>query len=76
MKIEDSKLLIEDKIEYDDYAQLLELASSDDVEEIIVDTNDIHPSIFQLLFVLSKDKKITVEDEFNKRFFDNLKLAE
>ncbi|MEA3498150.1 MAG: hypothetical protein U9R16_03725 [Campylobacterota bacterium] len=75
MNLVENKLLIDEKIEYDDYKELLELVSSDDIEEIIVETNDIHPSIFQLLFVLSKDKKITVEDEFNKRFFDNLKLA-
>ena len=49
--------------------------SNDNIKEIVVKTNDIHPSIFQLLLVLSKDKKVTIDDEFNQRFFDNLKLA-
>lgn len=76
MNIVDNVLLIAEKIEYDDCQELLELASNDAVKEIVVETNDIHPSIFQLLFILSKDKKITIEDEFNKRFFNNLKLTD
>ncbi len=75
MKIDENRLLLDTKLEYDDCTQLLELASLDDIDEIVVETNDIHPSIFQLLFILSKEKKITVEDEFNQRFFENLKLA-
>ncbi len=75
MKIADDTLLIDDKIEYEDCSELLTLASNDNIKEIVVKTNDIHPSIFQLLLVLSKDKKVTIDDEFNKRFFDNLKLA-
>ena len=76
MNIIDNILLITEKIEYDDYQELLELASNNVVKEIVLETNDIHPSIFQLLFILSKDKKITIDDEFNKRFFDNLKLTD
>ena len=75
MNVDGDKLIIDDKIDAEDYEELLELASNDEVKQIIVDTNDIHPAIFQILFVLSKEKKIVIEDEFNQRFFENLKLA-
>ncbi|MEA3554776.1 MAG: hypothetical protein U9R39_10320 [Campylobacterota bacterium] len=75
MEIEANKLLINEQIDYDDCSEFLELASNEDVEEIIVDTNDIHPSIFQLLLIYSDDKKITINDEFNQRFFNNLSLT-
>ncbi len=72
MNIEDNKLYISEKIDYEDCDELINL--SNNVEEIVVEANDIHPAIFQLLLVLSKTKNIIVEDEFNKRFFENLKI--
>ncbi len=75
MNIVDNILIIDDKIEYEDSQEFIDLASSD-IVEIVVDTNDVHPAIFQLLLVMSKDNKIIIEDEFNKRFFDNLKLTD
>ena len=75
MNIVENKLIINDQIDYDDFSELLELASKEEIEEIVVDSNDIHPSIFQLLLILSRDKKVIIEDEFNQRFFENLKLA-
>jgi len=73
MKIQDNILFITDKIDYDDCEEFLKL--SDEAESIVVETNDIHPSIFQLLFCISKKKDIIVEDEFNKRFFENLEFV-
>ncbi len=72
MNIEDNKLYITDKIDYEDCDELINL--SNDVEEIVVETNDVHPAIFQLLLSFSKTINIVIEDEFNKRFFENLKL--
>lgn len=73
MHIENNKLYISEAIGYDGKDELLSL--SNDVEEIVVDTNDIHPSIFQLLFCLSQKLTVTIEDDFNKRFFENLEMA-
>lgn len=75
MNIVDNVLIVDEKIEYEDCEQFIELTSKENVSEIVIETNDIHPSIFQLLLLISKDKKVIIEDEFNKRFFDNLKLA-
>ena len=73
MYIEDGKLYVNEEIGYGDKDELLNL--SKDVEEIIIETNDIHPSILQILFCLSKQTIITIGDDFNKRFFENLELA-
>ncbi|MEA3290172.1 MAG: hypothetical protein U9Q04_08330 [Campylobacterota bacterium] len=73
MKLEENVLILEDKLEYENYEELLKL--SKDCDEIVVTSNDIHPSIMQILFCLSTEKQITVEDEFNEKFFENLKLA-
>jgi hypothetical protein len=73
MRVEENKLILDEKLEFENAEELLNLSS--ECEEIIVQTNDIHPSIMQLLFSLSEDKEITVEDEFYKKFFDNLELA-
>jgi len=73
MKTEENILYIDEKIDYEDCQELITLAENCD--EINVQTNDVHPSIWQVLFTLSSYKTITVEDEFNKRFFENLKLV-
>jgi uncharacterized protein YueI len=73
MKLEENRLILDGKLEYEDHEELLKL--SEDCDTIVVESSDIHPSIMQLLFCLSKDKSIIVEDEFNKKFFNNIKLA-
>lgn len=73
MRIEDNILIIDDRIEYENCEELINLVT--DVESVIVETNDIHPSILQLLFCVSKDKKVVIEDEFNQRLFENLKFT-
>ncbi len=73
MKIEDNILIIENRIEYEDCDKLTSLAKG--AESVVVETNDIHPSILQLLFCISKDKKVIIEDAFNQRLFDNLKFS-
>lgn len=72
MYVEDKTLYLDQKIEFEDNTQLLELEK--DVDTISIQTNDIHPAIWQILFLLSENKNIIVEDDFNKRFFDNLRL--
>jgi len=73
MKVEDNILIIDDRIEYEDHEELIRLAN--DSESVVVETNDIHPSILQLLFCISREKQVLVEDEFNKRLFENLKFV-
>lgn len=73
MRIEDNKLYIDEEIGYDSKDELLSLSS--EVDEIVVNTNDIHPTIMQLLFCIKQEKIITVDDEFNKRFFENLEMV-
>ncbi len=73
MHITDNILYLDGEVGYHDCEELISL--SKDVEEIVVESDDVHASIFQILFSLSQDKVIKVEDEFNKRFFENLKVA-
>ena len=73
MEIQDNTLFITDKIDYDDYEEFVKL--SNEAESIIVETNDIHPAIFQLLFCISQEKEVVIEDEFNKRFLENLEFV-
>jgi hypothetical protein len=74
MRVEDNILIIDDRIEYENCEELQNLIG--DVESVVVETNDIHPSILQILFCASKTKKIVIEDEFNSRLFDNLKFVD
>jgi len=73
MNLEDNILHIDSRVDFDDVEQFKELSSK--AEKIVIETNDVHPSIMQLLFCLSKTVKIEVDDEFNKRFFENIRLA-
>jgi hypothetical protein len=71
MQIKDKTLYLDQNISFEDFNELLGMI--DNVDIIDVKTTDVHPSIWQLLFVLNNQKEIIVEDSFNKRFFDNLK---
>jgi hypothetical protein len=73
MNIENNQLNVVDSIGYEDIEEFLEL--SEKVEKISIETNDIHPSVFQVLFCISKQKDIEIQDPFNKKFLDNLKFS-
>lgn len=73
MRVEDEILYLDEKLEFDDCEAIL--SKIDDVNEVVVQTNDIHPSVMQLLFCINESKNVTVEDEFNKRFFENVRFV-
>ena len=72
MYIDNNILYLNEKLQFEDFNEIVN--SVDNVEEIIVETNDIHPSIMQLLLTITKTKKVVILDEFNSRFFKNLDL--
>mgnify|MGYP003515038024 FL=1 len=72
MYIDNNSLYLNEKLQFEDFNEIVN--SVDNVEEIIVETNDIHPSIMQLLLTITKTKKVVILDEFNSRFFKNLDL--
>ncbi len=73
MYIENETLYIDTRIDFEECEQLLQ--NSKESTKIIVQTNDIHPAAMQILFCLSKEKQIEVEDSFNQRLFENLKFT-
>lgn len=72
MELKDGTLYLEDQVVFEDFEKLLPLANES--ETIHIKTNDVHPSIWQVLFLLSETKNIIVDDEFNRRLFENLNL--
>lgn len=74
MNIDNGILYLDQKIEFEDCGKLIEL--SEQVNKVVVLSNDIHPAAFQVLFCISKEKEVEIEDEFNKRFLENLKFAD
>jgi len=74
MYIEDDKLIIDEKVNFESYDDIVNMLEK--VDEVSIQESDIHPSIFQLLFCVSKVKKIAIEDPLNKRLFENIKFLE
>lgn len=72
MKIEEEVLYLDQRIEVEQIDTLKD--NINDVEKIVVQTNDIHPAVMQLLFCVSQEKEVVVEDQFNERFFKNLHI--
>ncbi|QOG11210.1 hypothetical protein [Arcobacter sp. FWKO B] len=70
MILDNNTLFLDTPMEYEHYKELLK--ASKKATQIVVQTNDLHPSIMQLLFCLSREKDIINEDKFNKRLFENL----
>ena len=65
MYIDNNILYLNEKLQFEDFNEIVN--SVDNVEEIIVETNDIHPSIMQLLLTITKTKKVVILDEFMRR---------
>lgn len=72
MKIEEEVLYLDQRIEVEQIDTLKD--NINDVEKIVVQTNDIHPAVMQLLFCVTQEKEVVVEDQFNERFFKNLHI--
>ena len=72
MYIDNNILYLNEKLQFEDFNEIVN--SVDSVEGVIVETNDIHRSIMQLLLTITKTKKVVILDEFNSRFFKNLDL--
>ena len=56
--------------------KLLELLRKEDIEKIVIENDDLHASAVQLLWSVSKEKKIKVKSDFLKPFFENIKIRE
>jgi hypothetical protein len=72
MKKQDNTLYIDESLEFSDCEELVE--SLEELNNVVVASGDIHPSALQLLLSVSKEKNITIEDDFYRRFFENLHL--
>jgi len=72
MKIEDNKLLIDTPMSEDDVEELLAAIKQSQIDEIVVENDDLHASIVQALWCAKSNKKVTIQSDFLKPFFEHV----
>jgi predicted transcriptional regulator len=75
MRIENNVLIIDDILEDDDVAEFYEATKQDEIEVIRVEAENISAGAVQILWNLKDNKKIEIEGEFLKKFFENVKCG-
>ena len=75
MRIENNVLIVDDILEDDDVAEFYEATKQDEIEVIRVEAENISAGAVQILWNLKDNKKIEIEGEFLKKFFENVKCG-
>jgi predicted transcriptional regulator len=75
MRIDNNILIIDDVLEDDDVAEFYEATKQDEIEVIRVEVENISAGAVQILWNLKESKKIEIEGEFLKKFFENVKCG-
>jgi len=70
MVVEDNKLIIKDELNDEMVEELKE--KLENVEEIIIETDNITSLPLQQLFCMSNDKKVIVNNSFIAKFFEDI----
>lgn len=75
MKIEEKVLILENEVNDDMLEEFISMANGEDVESIVIKTDNISSLVVQQLFCLRESKNVTCEDPFLAKFFDDVKLT-
>lgn len=75
MRIEDNILFLEDDIHDEMIEEFLEKIKEVQFQEIRVKNIILGSLIVQVLFVLSKEKKISFDDTVMEKFFENISFS-
>ena len=72
MRIDGNKLIIDSPMSEGDVEEFLNSAMQSEISKIVVETEDLHASIVQILWCLKEEKKIKVKASFLKPFFEHV----
>ena len=72
MRIEENKLIIDTPLSEMDADDLLTSIKQDQISKIVVESDDLHASIIQLLWCIKSEKKVKIKVDFLKPFFENV----
>jgi len=70
MQIENKVLILENEVNDEMLEEFITLAKSDDVESIVIKTDNISSLVMQQLFCIRELKNVICEDPFLAKFFD------
>jgi len=72
MRIKENKLIIDTPLSEMDADDLLASIKQDQISKIVVESDDLHASIIQLLWCIQNEKEVKVKVDFLKPFFENV----
>ena len=72
MRIEENKLIIDTPLSEMGTDELLASIKQDQISKIVVECDDLHASIIQLLWCIQNEKKVKIKVDFLKPFFENV----
>jgi len=73
MRIEENKLIIDTALSEAEADELLITIKQNQIDEVLVQSDDLHASIIQILWCVKNEKEIKIEVDFLKPFFENVK---
>lgn len=72
MRIEDNKLIIDAPMNESDADELLVSLKQNQISKVIVECDELHASIIQILWCVKNEKKVKIKVDFLKPFFENI----
>ena len=72
MKIEQNRLIIDTPMSEMEVEELAASLRQEQVEEVIIQNDDLHASIIQVLWCFKESKTLKVESEFLDPFFEHV----
>ena len=75
MRVEENVLLLENEVNDEMLDEFISMAKSNEVESIVITTDNISSLVLQQLFCIKKTKNVTCEDPFLSKFFDDIKYV-
>jgi predicted transcriptional regulator len=75
MRIENNTLIIDNVLENENITEFYEATKQEEIEIIKVEVETISAGAVQILWSLTNSKKIEIESDFLKKFFENVKCG-
>jgi len=72
MKVEENRLIIDTPMSEVDAEELLVSIKQDQISKIVVECDDLHASIIQILWCIKNEKKVKIKVDFLKPFFEHI----
>lgn len=72
MKIEENGLIIDTPMSEMDADELLMSIKQNQISKVVVECDDLHASIIQILWCIKNEKKVKIRVDFLKPFFEHI----